>query len=388
MGKMIRNTYLRAGIELAALVALALVLLEPRLVGFDQDFMQETVIPRHIMRLAVLFTMVFVGCRLFLIGVVRNGRIGPRWKNVLTSAFAIFLVLILLESIFMFIPYSNGVGYTYASQIWFAYYWRTNELGYRDKLPSEIDQTKPLIALVGDSFTAGHGIRSVRDTTAGQLQEMAGNRFTVMNLGRDRADTKREFNNLLNYPLTPDVIVLQYYGNDIDPAAVEAGIPWGKFTAYADVGLIGEFIMRGSVLFNYIYWRYPHQDLGNYRKFLIKAYHDPEAMSIHFHDLEKFVNYAKECRVQLLVVLFPFLRDTELSHVFIDPIGKFFRSQSVPVIDVTSLLPPFVESERVVNMNDAHPSPIVDRRLAEAIWEKLRTVKLTSHSNQCRTERP
>ena len=348
----------------ALFAALSVVLIELVIFG-------SSIKTKHFVRLTILvWIMVEVG-RVFLVGVVRNSRVSARLRNLATLGFTFFLSLILLEGIFMFVPQSHGVGYTLASQNWFHYFWQTNSLGYRDKPLSEIDQKKPRILILGDSFTAGHGIRSPDQTYVGQLRKMIGDQFEVLNLGRNGGDPRTEFGDLSDYPYKPDILVLQYYGNDIQTAASNSGIVFNGFAPYADLNPITKFLVKRSYFLNYLYWQFPRADISPYTEFLKKAYTHPETMQTHLADLGMFVKYAMDCKVPMLVIMFPFLGDVEGSSLFLDPIGEYFSDQNVPVIDVVEILQDLSLSKRVVNLNDPHPSVTLHRRVAETIVVRL-----------------
>ncbi|MDJ0958527.1 MAG: SGNH/GDSL hydrolase family protein [Arenicellales bacterium] len=352
----------------AALIAALFVVL------IEIIFFGSSIKTKHFLRLTILFWMLIEVGRIFLVGVVRNSRIGAKLKNLITLGFTFFVSLLLLEGVFTFVPQSHGVGYTLASQNWFSYFWQTNSLGYRDKPLSEIDQEKPRILILGDSFTTGHGIRRPEQTYAGRLRKMIGDQFEVLNLGRNGADPRTEFRDLNDYPYKPDILVLQYYGNDIQSAIKNSDIVFDGFAPYAGLNPLSKFLVKQSYLLNYLYWQFPRADIGPYTEFLKQAYAHPETIQAHFADLGMFVKYSIDCKVPLLAIIFPFLGDIEGSSLFTEPVGEYFNDQKVPVINVIDILQDISLSKRVVNLNDPHPSTTLHRRVAEAILERLATL--------------
>ncbi|MEN6422361.1 MAG: hypothetical protein ABFD76_10490, partial [Smithella sp.] len=82
-------------------------------------------------------------------------------SNTATVLFSLFVTFIILDAAFMFIPRSHSADYTLASKLWYAKYWKPiNSLGFRDNEPANNNH---VILFVGDSFTAGHGLKSVED---------------------------------------------------------------------------------------------------------------------------------------------------------------------------------------------------------------------------------
>jgi hypothetical protein len=335
----------------------------------------ENLLVRHLLRSLALLWIAVELSRLFVRHVARSGALRPAASNVLTICFTSLLCLLALELIAMYLPRSHGVGYAYASRNWFGYFWSTNELGYRDKPVRDLDPYKPTIALVGDSFTAGHGIRSEGDTFAGQLRTRLAGRVEVLNLGRLASDTSDELERLQEHPSRVDLLVLQYFGNDIEKAAAAAGVDFSQvFQPYHDVGPVAKAALLRSYLLNYAYWLFPHGDTLAYMDALFGAYRDQAILARHLEDLGRFVAYARERNIPLVVVLFPFLTDLERSREYVEPVADFLVGRNVPVIDVTDLVSALPARSRIVNSNDAHPSVLVHTLVADALSEHMRSL--------------
>lgn len=125
----------------------------------------------------------------------------------------------------MFVPQSHGVGYTQAAYNWHFYYWKpVNRFHYRD---SDFDMQdaarKRKIFVLGDSSTAGIGIKNVKDRYSDLLSKKLSQDYKVFNLGKPASDTKSAFERLVKFPLKPDILVLQYAGDDILLAALSKG---------------------------------------------------------------------------------------------------------------------------------------------------------------------
>lgn len=327
---------------------------------------------KSLFRLAALWTLTFNIIMLFIRHVVKNVTNSNLAKNISLLIFAVFLVLVLLESAFMFIPQSHGVGYTYGGRIWFQYYWHTNSLGYRDDDVQSGNVARKKILIVSDSFTAGHGIKEPNDRFSGVLAKKVGNGYRVYNLGKGGADTTEEYDSLLQFPVSSDILILQYFGNDIEKAATRLGKRPHRFTPYEDLTPFSRLIIRGSYFFNYLYWQFPHADIQPYFDSLISSYKDERILTAHLGDLMKFVTYSRENNVPLLVVVFPFMLDQKSSMVFFEPVQKFFRSHDIPVINVADIVSELPMKERIVNVNDGHASPRVHSLTAEVIYRELR----------------
>jgi hypothetical protein len=286
-------------------------------------------------------------------------------------AMSLLLTLLVLEAVFMFVPQSHNVGYTMAGRIWHERYWgEPNALGYRDVEPVP-QPGKKLVLVVGDSFTAGAGVADVRDRFP-DVAAMARPDLQVVNLGVCGSETEDELRRLHAHPLRPDVLVLQYYPNDVDGAAQRAGHAPPPFTPFHDVGSIKlQRLLLTSFLANFVYWQFPHDDGAGYERFLARVHADPEVSRLHHADLEGFCTFADERRIPLVVVLFPVLEDLGWSRTNTAPVKRLFTARGIPVLDVADLIDDLGVRQRTVNHHDGHASELVHRRVGEALARLL-----------------
>jgi hypothetical protein len=92
--------------------------------------------------------------------------------------------------------------------------------------------------------------------------------------------------------------------------------------------------------------------------------------------LDNFINYSIDNSVDLIVVVFPFLTDIDLSkELYTNKVVNYFRSKNIKTIDVGELVADLKVRKRVVNSNDAHPSVIVNRIVADEIVKIINTPK-------------
>lgn len=302
--------------------------------------------------------------------------------NVLTNAgtvlFSLFVMFLFLEAIFMFIPRSHSADYTLASKLWYKKYWKPiNSMGFRDGEP---DNSFPVILFVGDSFTAGHGLKSVDDrfsNIVGKELNQNGKKYNIINIGKPNADSLGEFNLMMDFfyktRIRPQIIVLQYWGNDIEYVAGENGIKFEGFKPPANMNKFLIFIGSGSYFFNYLYWLFPREYLGEpYMTFLHRAFKDETILSKHKKELKLFIDYARRNSIKLIVIVFPFLTDTQTSDsLYGNHIVSFFRDHKVNVINVSELVQNIPTPERIVNKNDGHASIKVNRVVAEEIIKTI-----------------
>jgi lysophospholipase L1-like esterase len=299
-------------------------------------------------------------------------------KNSLTALFTVLFLFLGLECCFMYIRRSNAFGDTLASRLWFDTYWKPiNSYGFRDAEPAR--DTASGIFFLGDSFTAGHGIKNTGDRFSDIVRakmQANGVPTTVINLGRQGADTRDEYQTMTGFIAStgkrPSSIVLQYFGNDIEEVAKQCGMRYTLFQPYGDLHPAARYVIKRSFFLNYLYWMVPGRGYSSYFDFLEKSYANDSIFNRHKQDLEKFIGYSRENHIPLLVVVFPFMQDPGLSkRVYADKLERWFDQNGVAYIDVAALTGGMPVRQRVVNGNDAHASVAVNRLVGNAVYDRL-----------------
>jgi hypothetical protein len=329
------------------------------------------------LRLFLLFLILVESLKLFKIIFV-DKTINKLITNLAIVLYSIFLLFILLEATFMFIPKSSHFDFTLACKLWFAKYWKPiNSFGFRDNEP---DNNNPVILFVGDSFTAGGGLKSIDDrfsNIVGKELNKKEKKYTVINIGKLGANSRDEYDSMINFlhltGIKPEIIVLQYFGNDLENVLQKMGIDYGRATIPQDASKFLILTVQSSYLFNYIYWSLPHSNITiPYVSSLYYAYKNDYILSQHKAELMSFVDYARENSIELIVTVFPYFLDIEMSDsMYAVDISNFFRANKVSVINVSQLVKNIPVSERIINKNDFHASKLVNRIVAQEILRKL-----------------
>lgn len=336
-----------------------------------------TMLPSGTSRLILLLILMAEGTVLFKRTVIATDK--KEWvKNMSTALFSILLLFLALESGFMFIRRSNAFGDTLASRLWFDTYWRPiNSYGFRDEEPAK--DTTPGVFFLGDSFTAGHGIKNTNDRFSDLVHsKMKQNSIAtpVVNLGKQGADTRDEFQTMTGFIQAtgrrPAYIVLQYFGNDIEEVAKDYGMHYNLLKPYGNLNPTSKFLIRKSFFLNYLYWMVPGRGYSNYFDFLEKSYASDSIFNRHKQDLEKFVSFSRQNNIPLLVVVFPFMQDPALSkRVYTDKLETWFKGTGIAYVDVADLTSGMPIASRIINGNDAHASVAVNRLVANAVYDHL-----------------
>ena len=306
----------------------------------------------------------------FVVGVLRSSR-AKWWKRTCAVGLAGALTTLCLETVFMFVPRSHNVGYTLAAHLWHRLFWKpVNSLGYRDGEHTRV-AGKRLVFALGDSFTAGDGLTSTSQRFSDLVAEGRPD-LQVMNLGVNGADTRDEWRNLQAHPLRPDVLVLEYYPNDIEGAMKAAGKSIDAFTPYDDIPFVhARLWVRASYVANFVYWQFQHADLLGYSKSLEQGFRDEAVFAAHLQDLERFCSYAKERGIPFFVVVFPLMNDLEYCRDRIVRVEEVFTTHGARVLDVAALVRDLDVDARTVNRQNAHASAAVNQRVADELVRLL-----------------
>ena len=324
-------------------------------------------------KLAFWFLLIIEILRIFYYGVVKSKAKGIL-ANITTLVVPVLVTLIFLEIIFMYVPQSHEGVLSKASQIWWEKYWKpVNSLGYRDKEITENKTGKTNILVVGDSFSAGHGLENVEDRFSNMLEAKLGQDKTqVYNLSLSGADTRDEAKRLKEFPVKPDIIVLQYFPNDIEKVAREKGVPLSGAEPYADISGISGSIVRRFYLPNFIYWQLPHTGFSTFEKFVQTAYTDTTVLNAHLRDMSQMISYRDSTKAKMYAVFIPFLFQLDKSAAYTKPVEDYLRKNGVTVVTLTDGIAKIPEKERVVGKNDGHASAVVNKLIADRLYDVMK----------------
>jgi len=321
-------------------------------------------------------------------------------RTLLVVAFA--LMFLLLEFILGVIPIISGGGSVYTAKNWFNYYWHENSLGYRDPEPVTIDRADlPNILVVGDSYVAGHGLRTVDERFSDILRIELESEFDVFNLGKCGSNIPAEFTDLKSFPVKPDIVILSHNKNDIQDV-----MPRNELMRFLDASPEAlskypkwdgseHFLTRHSALLNFIgFLNHRHREASFFEMMITRngsveaLLNDPEAkffymtyylnetlMRQHVDQLTEFSDWCKQNDSQFLVVLFPATNDDLLNlseKVVNKPLSAHFAERSIQYVDLYPIFERISETDRVVSRFDPHPSAELNKLVADTLTIFLR----------------
>ncbi len=271
---------------------------------------------------------------------------------------------------------TDAYGFTAMNYHWYQNFMvnDVNALGFRDyePLPDARDLTR--IAVVGDSFAVGHGIDDKDDTFAQRLDVLLGEGYDVNLVAKSGWDTDVYLGYLMQYPHTPDVVILSYYLNDIDWLLDDSNFnPNANFAIPEDNAL--RFFVLNYFTVNYFYYVVGQfnstQRTSGFAYDLIGAHLDDDIWARQQEQLDNFAWYTREQNMRLIVLVWPNLGAIEESAPAVNRVTEFFRSQNADVIDMIPLVLPQDRNRMIVNRFDNHPSVEANRLAAEALYAVL-----------------
>lgn len=312
---------------------------------------------------------------------LRRAKARPFWENLILMALAIFVTLMGLEFYFkVFFAETDDLD-TLARDNWRKLYYKDtfNTFGYRDKEWSdEMVAGKTKVIVVGDSFVEGAGIKYTKDRFPDRLDEMLGSDYVVFNVGRRGASTEREMNDLLEYPYSPNILILSYFVNDIDEIAVFREIM--EPPKMPPISPVLSPLVNNSYAVNFFYWRVVRiaaaREPDERWLWRLRAYNDPDAWWLHQQQLLAIAEGAKSEQIPFIVVVFPSMTNLEDSLPIAERVVELFEKQGIPVLDVADLIQGIPSKELTASAVDAHPNEMVHELVAKALYDMFVELEL------------
>jgi hypothetical protein len=297
-------------------------------------------------------------------------------NNLIYSSVGILLLFLFFEMVFSFYTPSTSVFTDLSNQIWMKRYNQNiNNLGYRDEEPNP-DKSKKNVLVIGDSFVAGHGIK-YDEMFVNILKTDLQDNFNVFNLGVCGSHTDREFDSLLNYPVSPDVIVLCYYHNDIESAMINYNFFPDIKNPRDNLSNFSKLFVDNSLFINFLFTLSAKKSISS--QFMeseqndIIAYLHQDLWEYQINSLDSFYNYASDNNTEFIIVFFPGLGDgivftNELAGKKIE---QYCNDRGIEFINIYDEIKNIPLKRRVANSLDHHPSAEVNRIVAEKLQDKI-----------------
>jgi lysophospholipase L1-like esterase len=298
--------------------------------------------------------------------------------NALVFILFVSLLLLAVETYFRFIyDTTDSLGYTRVCQRWVQRHWHVNAAGCRDDVEYSpaLSPGKRRISFLGDSFTAGHGVKDVRDRFPNRLRRAHPETeiHVLANVGLDTGSEIILLNRLLARGYQLDQVVLVYCLNDIGDLAGEQSAAYDQMLA----GLgRGGWLTRNSYALNLLYHRYRAGKNPNARSYFgyVRDAYRGAAWDRQKQRLKELRDLVESHGGRFAVITFPFLDAVgsnypyQLVHQQLD---QLWRELQVLHLDLLPIYQDLPASSLVVNPYDGHPNERANRLAAEAVEKFL-----------------
>jgi len=292
------------------------------------------------------------------------------------SFFSIVIVLIILELIFRnFVAITDDFGFTLSHRLWNKKYWKPiNSYKYRDVEHTERDlKDKNTVFVVGDSFVAGIGIKNYEDRFANVLGSKLGEEWEVIILSKPGWNSIQELDAIKSYPHKPEIIVLSYILNDMDGDAARDGYELRYLDRIPKRNRYIKPIVDNLYLFNFIYWRIVKKDMGNiYTNYLYNSFNNDRIWDSHKKTLSKFLYYAKDNDIELIILVWPFLQIVDKSKELTNKVVTFLQDYDVTIVDLVPVFEGRNPKDMTVNSHDTHPNVQIHHEVADILYLRLK----------------
>lgn len=308
--------------------------------------------------------------------------IGPFWKitiaNILIFLILLSTLFLAFESYYRFIyDQSDSFGVTRVSGRWFNRYYHYNNLDLRDN----IDYIKKKggqarFTFLGDSFTAGHGIKNIEDRFANIIRKSKNKEWEIQVFAKNGLETGGELKTLkkaVNLGYEIDNVVLIYCLNDISDLVPN----WNKTLhgMYQKAKKQG-FLLKHSFFINTIYYRLrigSNPKFSNYYNFVSEVY-SSTLWNFQKDRIEIINNYVKDRGGVFHVIIFPFLHSFKTGYPYNNIHNKlsgFFQEKNIPYLDLLDIFEKYSSHNLTVNKFDAHPNEFAHSLAAKDILNFL-----------------
>lgn len=292
--------------------------------------------------------------------------------NVLVLACLSSLLFLGFESYYRFVcNRTDAMGNTLVSTAWYARYFHKNSLGLRDNIDYAMALTngKRRVTFVGDSFTAGFGVKQVEDRFVNRIRRLHPE-WEVHAVAKPGLDTSTEVEIMHNLTVSNgyrvDLVVLVYQINDI--GEVMPGWVKGYKKMMADP-FRNHWLCQNSYFVNLFYHRWQLRQDAYMRKYFdeVEAAYQGPLWEVEKFGLLAFENMTSIRGGRLLVVTFPYM-DTALRFKPVhEQLDRYWKERNIPHLDLLATFSNLPPSQLVVNAHDAHPNEYAHALAAEAI---------------------
>jgi len=233
---------------------------------------------------------------------------------------------------------------------WIMRHWSLNSAGFRDQEwhPDEW-QDKTTVVITGDSFAAGWGIDDPDQRFGDQLARRLGSDYAVANIAISGTSTRQQAQTLAAFnAFTPDIVLMQYFLNDIDDALLSLGLPLPEASVPP--------LTRQLYLADFIHTRV-NSDGGSYWRLHYAAYDNYVVWEQHVRAIDAYIDQVEALGARLIMVIFPNMLDPVGSIPYVDRVAQVFTDRGYnDILKLFDDAEAWAPRDRVMSVRDGHPS--------------------------------
>ena len=297
--------------------------------------------------------------------------------NLLVLGFLVSIVVAGGEVYYRYLhDTTEALSLSRTTKLWYQHHWLHNSDGVRDNVEyaRAIEPGKRRVTFIGDSFTAGHGVKNIDDRFANLIRRDHPDWevHLIAESGWDTGDHLRELAARLDKGEQLDEVVLVYCLNDIEDILPEFVAAVKRLQAERGSWLERSFFYS-AMHARMALWREP--DLRNHWVAVLNGYNSASVWPQQAARLDSLRREVEHHGGRLSVVLFPYLhrlgRDYEYWSAH-RQLGAFWQQRGVRTLDLLDVFNDLPSSKVVVNRFDAHPNEFAHALAARAIDRFLR----------------
>lgn len=320
--------------------------------------------------------LIGVGALLVVLAVQRRYRRPQSVARGLLISYTVIVLALLAGEVYLRYIYADSrMEFGLHGTNWANKYIERNSLGFRDReWTIEELEARTTIFVLGDSFTEGWGLNNPADRYTEVLQRHLGEDYAVVELAQAGKATIHQIEYLENHPYqSPDIVVLQYFLNDIEVAAKSNGMQWDF-----DIPPMPP-IADQSYLASFLYWRANYERLfrnihdGRTEwEFYYAAYDNAYIFNIHRQEIERLIEAVEARGARLIVLIFPNLLDPVGSIPYVDRVAQVFEAHGITdILKLTDEAAAWTLEERIVSPYDSHASVAFNRRVGDLLYAQF-----------------
>lgn len=282
--------------------------------------------------------------------------------NVLIFLFFASFIVVCGECYYRYIyDDTDALGLTKTTKHWFSKHYKFNSLNIRDNNNDYNfkSDNRIRITFLGDSFTAGHGIKNVDDRFVNIIRKQLPNvqvHTFAMN-GVDTGEELLQIQSLIDNKYDFGLVVLVYNLNDISDISIE----WSSFIQRVFIEATPGFLVTNSYFINFLYYRVlaAHDpQISKYYQVVMDGYQG-NMWEIQKNRLLKINSLIKNSGGKLVVVTFPFMHEIGLNYSYStihSQLHELWTGDGVQHLDLLECFDGHKKNELMVNANDPHPN--------------------------------